>query len=116
MSEFVICMEERIGDCKQRAIKLSKDGRTEESVFENIRINIYEIFKTVFSAAEKNCGKNESALQNFFLQKLEQIPENWKASYERAEKHGDSEKAYIERIKLETAQEVREIFEKTYHI
>lgn len=114
--EFIICMEERIADCKQRAMKLSKEGCAEESVFENIRLNIYEIFKTVFSAAEKSCGEDKTALQNFFLQKLEQIPKNWKISYEKAEKHGDSEKMYIEKIKLETAQKVREIFEKIYPI
>lgn len=114
--EFITCMKERIADCKQFALKLNNEGRAEESVFENIRINIYEIFKTVFSAAKKSYGKDEIALKNFFLQKLEQIPESWKTSYEKAEKHGDSEKTYIENIKLKTAKEVKEIFEKTYHI
>ncbi len=53
-----------------------------------------------------------AALRDFFLQKMEQIPENWKLSFEKAKEHGDAKKMHIEGIKLETAQEIRNIFEE----
>ncbi len=109
---FLIHLDERMEDCKQRGARFRADGRVDEGVFENIRMNIYEIFQTLFLAAEKNSGGNKLALQKDFLQKLDRVPENWRLSYEKAKEHGDVKKMHIEGIKLETAQEVREIFEE----
>lgn len=109
---FLICLDEKMEDSRQRAEKFRTEGRADEGVFENIRMNIYEIFQTLFLAAEKSSGGNQLALEQNFLQKLDQIPENWRRSYEKAKEHGDAKKMHIEGIKLEAAQEVREIFEE----
>ena len=109
---FLAHLEEREKDITQREARFREEGRADESVFENIRLNIYEIFTTVFGVAEKNCGGDRAALRDFFLQKMEQIPENWKLSFEKAKEHGDAKKMHIEGIKLETAQEIRNIFEE----
>lgn len=109
---FLIHLNERMEDCKQRAAKFRAEGRVDEGVFENIRMNVYEIFQTLFLAAERNCGGDNFLLQKNFLQKLDQVPENWRLSYEKAKEHGDVKKMHIEGIKLEAAQKVREIFEE----
>ncbi len=112
-SEFIRYLDERIADCNERAKSLREEGRADEGIFENIRTNVYEIFKTVLSAAEKTCGAGNSAKWDFFLQKTEQIPENWRISYEKAKEHGDIKKMHIESIKLETVQEIREMIMKS---
>lgn len=108
-SEFMVRLDEKIATCKQRGRQLREEGRTDEGIFENIRINVYEIFKTVFTAAEKTCGADPAAKRDFFLQKTEKIPENWKISYDKAKAHGDTEKMHIEHIKLKAAQEIRDM-------
>ncbi len=109
---FLTHLDEKIEACKQRGAKLRAEGREDEGVFENIRMNIYEIFQTLFLVAERNSGGNKLILRQDFRQKLDRVPENWRISYEKAKEHGDARKIHIEGIKLETAQEIREIFEE----
>ena len=105
--KFESYLDERIAACKRRGRLLAEDGRMDEGNFEKIRANVYEIFKTILSAAERVCGRDDFARRKFFLQKAEQIPTSWTASYERAEQNGDVEKMHIERIKLDTIQEIK---------
>lgn len=102
--------DEQIMVCKQRSELLAADDRTDEGNMEKIRANVYEIFKTILSVAEKTCGKDDSAMKHFFLQKAEQIPVNWAAAYEKAKQHGDVEKMHIESIKLDTIREIKDMF------
>lgn len=115
--KFERYLDEQIAACKRRSKLLAEDDRIDEGNFEKIRANVYEIFKTVLSAAEKVCGKDDSAKRRFFLQKTEQIPAGWAASYDMAERNGDIEKMHIERIKLDIIQEIQnmcmQIWEET---
>ena len=72
--------------------------------------NVYDIFRTVLSAAGKASEGEEAAAGRFFLRRLESVPAGWKASYERARAHDDPVKLRIERIKLDAAREVKEQF------
>ena len=99
--EFTAYLAACTESCREQIKKLSSDGREDEAVFAKIKLNVYDIFKTVFNAL----GDEEK-----FLGKLTEIPAAWQASLEKAEAHGDSEKAHIERIKLETVNEIREKF------
>ena len=101
-------LEEQIEHCKKRSKQLAADERMEEGNFEKVRANVYEIFKTILSAAEKVCGKDDLARKHFFLQKVEEIPANWMTSYEKAKQHGDVEKMHIENIKLDTIREIKD--------
>lgn len=101
--------DQRIRDCKTREAALQADHRADEAVFCRIRGNVYEIFRTVFAAGEKN-GADDERLGEFFLQKLDEIPASWKASLEKARSREDTEKACIEKIKLEAASEIRKTF------
>ncbi|OUQ43927.1 hypothetical protein B5E65_02825 [Gemmiger sp. An120] len=91
---------------RQQAKTLLADDRGDESHFETIRANIFEIFDTVLSAGEKACAGDPDKIWRFFSQKLEQIPASWSASYEHARQHGDTETMQIERIKLEAARAI----------
>lgn len=70
--------------------------------------------KTILSVAERIHGEDDPAKMGFFMQKAEQIPASWAASYEKAKQHGDLEKMQIERIKLDTIREIREMYRKIW--
>ena len=106
--KFEAYLEEQIAACKQRGKLLAEDDRTDEGNFEKIRANVYEIFRTILSAAQKVCEEDDSAQREFFLQKAEQIPASWRVSYEKAKQNGDAEKTHIESIKLDTIQEIKD--------
>lgn len=102
-------LDEQITACQQHSKMLAKDDRMDEGNFEKIRANVYEIFKTILSAAERVCEKDELAKRAFFLQKAEQIPTSWRTSYETAKQNGDVRKMHIESIKLDTIQEIKDM-------
>ena len=107
--KFESYFDKQIAACKQRSKLLAEDDRTDEGNFEKVRANVYEIFKTILSVAERVCGKDDLAKREFFLQKAEQIPTSWTASYEKAKQSGDVEKMHIESIKLDTIQEIKDM-------
>ena len=120
--KFELYLDGQITECRQHSKLLAADERVEEGNFEKVRANVYEIFKTILSAAEKVCGKDDGARKRFFLQKTDEIPANWTTSYEEAkkqgvkfglwiepEKQGDVEKMHIESIKLDTVREIKEM-------
>lgn len=106
---FQSYLDEHITACIQRSEQLAGDDRRDEGNFEKIRANVYEIFKTILSVAERVCGKDDLAKKRFFLQKAEQIPADWRSSYEKARQNGDIEKMHIENIKLETIREIKDM-------
>ena len=100
----------QIALCDQRNKELLADDRIDEAAFERVRANVYDIFRTVLSAAVKACSGNPDAVRRFFVQKTEQIPANWAAAYERARQHNDAVRLQIEQIKLDTIREIKESF------
>lgn len=102
--------ERQIQQCNQRIQSLQADERRDEANLEKVRANVYDIFCTILSVAVKTCKEDPAAVRQFFLKKTEQIPANWEASYDQAEKHGDTVKMEIERIKLDTVAEIRQVF------
>lgn len=96
--------------CAQRAAALSAGGRADEAVFEKVRGNIYDVFRTVLSAAVQACGEDPDAVERFFAERLEKIPQSWEAAREKAMAHNDTEKVFLEEIKLETVSRIRETF------
>ncbi|MEA5040297.1 MAG: hypothetical protein VB086_10725 [Clostridiaceae bacterium] len=101
-------LNERISDCQARRKLLQKESRDDEADFEKIRENVYGIFKTVLSTGIGTQGETADGARGFFLEKLEQIPSNWTASYEKAAAHEDAQKMHIEGIKLEAVREIRD--------
>ncbi len=101
-----------IGECTAREDALIADGRKSEAVFAKIEANVFEIFKTILAAGEKACGGDEAKLKQFFTERLEQIPANWRVALAQAEQHGDVEKAHIEKLKLNVVEQIKAEFAK----
>ena len=100
--------EQRIAVCNEKQRELQKENCSDEADFEKIKANVYDIFKTVLSAGKKQYGDDSLKVRKFLLGKLEQISSDWAASYEKAEQNDDTRKMCIEKIKMNTAQDIRE--------
>lgn len=57
--------EEKIALCGKRNQELNGDGRTDEAIFEKIKANIYDVFRTVLSVAVKPARKTQMQLKPF---------------------------------------------------
>ena len=97
----------KLAACAAEAAALEADDRKDEAIFARIRGNVYDIFRTVFSVALNT----EADAAGMFRKKLDEIPRNWQTARQLAETHGNSGKAHIEDIKLQTAAEIRRVFE-----
>lgn len=99
--------DREIALCAERQQALGTDGRTDEATFQNIRSNMFDIFRTVLASAKQHCGNDPDAIRAFFQARLAQIPTAWESSLRTAQAHGDVEKAHIEQIKLDAVVEIR---------
>ena len=102
--------EEQISLYKQCNEKLLADDRMDEAVFEKVRANVYDNFRTIFSVADKTGKGDAEAVKRFFILKLQQTPSNWTAAYNQAREHDDTAKMQIEQIKLDTAEKIKNRF------
>ena len=96
--------------CQTQIAALQADHRADEAVFVKIRLNMFEIFHSVFAVGENTVGEDESKLTAFFRDRLTRIPMSWKTTLEKAEQHGNTEAVYIENIKLDTVAQIGEAF------
>ena len=101
-----------IEGCRQREKALMADERRDEAVFEKIRANVYDIFRTVLSVAVKKYAGRPQEAAEFFDAKLRGIPEGWKQAYAQALQHNDAVRAQTERIKTEAAEAIRRRFDE----
>ena len=92
--------------CKARESALAADGRADEAVFEKIRGNVLSLSEAVWKAAAQQADPAE-----FFRRRMAQIPAAWAQARETALIHGDENRAYLEQIKLSTAEDIRRAFE-----
>lgn len=100
----------QIAACAQSHRELLADGRGDEAVFEKVKSNIYDIFRTVLSVGTKTCANDPDALKSFFFLRLERIPADWVAAHEKAAAHGDTQKMHLEQLKLDTVAQIKEKF------
>ncbi len=101
---------------EQQRLALLEDDRGDEAVFEKISGNVYDIFRTVLSVAEKSCAGEEAAMYPFFMKRVEQIPSSWHTSFLQAQAHGDADKMHIEQIKLAAVAEVKAMFQNIWGV
>ena len=102
--------DKQISLCGQCNKKMLAEERGDEADFEKVKANIYDIFRTIFSAGIKSCKDDSEAVKRFFMLKIQQIPTSWTEAYNKAKQHNDGVKMRIEQIKLDTAGEIRETF------
>ena len=107
---------DRIANCKKMAHVLAADDRADEAVFAKIQMNVYDIFSTIFSVAINTSGLDDQKIVQFFLTRIHQIPQSWHTTLANAEQHGETEKAHIERIKLNTVAEIQKEFAEIWEV
>lgn len=92
--------------CKAWENALTTEGRADEAVFEKIRGNVLSLSEAVLKTAMQQADP-----ARFFRQRMAQIPAAWAQAREKALAHGDENRAYLEQIKLDMAEDVRRAFE-----
>ena len=107
---------DRIAQHKKLAQELTSDDRADEAVFAKVQMNVYDIFNTIFSVAVKTSGQDDQKIVQFFLLRIQQIPQSWRTALANAEQHGETEKAHIERIKLDVVAEIQKEFERIWEV
>lgn len=112
-----------IAACQRKRAELAADDRVDEATFQRIRENVFDIYKTMITVAGKTAGSDSitggdsitgsdiAYIKAFFSKKLEQIPQSWQESHDKAAKYENTEKLQTEQIKLQTAAEIRAAFE-----
>ena len=112
--KFTAYLDAAIARCAEQEKKLIADDRKDEAVFEKIRANVYNIFRSILGVAVENCGEDAAKIRDFFLKRIDHIPASWMASYEAAKQHDDTAKVQIEEIKLAVVQEIKAQFTKIW--
>ena len=114
VSEMNRWLDEKTAMCSKRNQELNEDGRADEAIFEKVKANIYDVFRTVLSVAVKTGNGDEDAVKDFFVQRAEQIPAEWGAALEKAREHNDIARMQTEQIKLDTIHEIRDEFARIW--
>ena len=114
VSEMNKWFDEKIAACRQRDRELTADDRQDEAVFEKVKGNIYDNYRTMLGAGVRIGRGDPAAVKQFFIGWTETIPASWKAAYEKAKEHDDLARMQIEQVKLDVVHEIREQFEKVW--
>ena len=103
---FTEYIDKKIQDLKNEEMILEKEERKDEANFIKIKINICEICKILYYVSKKEA--NAQNVKGFYLQKIEKLSLEWKASKEKAKEHNDIEKMTIEELKLEVLKDMKQ--------
>ena len=88
MNGFTEFCESKILELSEEAKNLEKNYRQDDAVFVKIKINVYDVCKTVFGVFMKTKPQESFAAE--YLKKLDEFREIWSDSKEKAEKFLDS--------------------------
>lgn len=111
-----------INEWKANSSRLVSEGSNDEAVLETIKVNIADIFYKMFNVSfNKSCRNLEP--ENVELRKLgetylaffDKIPAPWRGKMAKDKEHNQMEEYYKEQIKLQTAEQVKNIFVKHYN-
>ena len=112
MDMFTDYLEAKIEKLKKEASELEKNYRQDDAVFVKIRINVYDVCKTVFGVFKK--VKSEDSLCVEYIRKLDEFEKTWSDSLEKAKEFGDLKKIAAEEEKLSALADVRKKFAEIY--
>ena len=120
--EYIKQVQELINNWKDKAIKLRKQGAEDDAILENIKVNVIDIFSKMFDISyNKVCnGKDEDDIKldnlyETYLEYFNKIPKSRIEKREKDKEHGMMKEYYIEQIKLETADMVKNLFLDHYN-
>lgn len=113
LSQLNTYFAEKLAECNSQKAELLADDRRDEANLWQIRANIYDIFRTILSVAERT-QKNDARIETFMRKKITEMANTWTDAGKKASDHGDTQKAVIEQIKVETAGEIQKAFENIW--
>ena len=102
MNEFIAYLDSRIEEGKAEIGKLSAEGRMDDANFAKVRMNIYDVCRTVSRTLENRPGAGVSAIRA----QLERFRAGWGAALEKAKQHGDVKAVAVEETKLAALEDV----------
>jgi hypothetical protein len=104
--------------CITKATSLQADNKLDEANFEKIKVNVFDIFTTLFNASEKkvNASVKGTDLEKYnqfcivYLETFNKIPSSWRIKLEYSIKNNLIADKVIEEIKLEVADSLKNLF------
>ena len=104
-------IETKIKELSAETDNFEKSYRHDDAVFVKIKINVYDICKTVFEAFKKVTEKDN--LYDRYINKLDEFKTAWSLSMEKAKEFGDMKKVAEEEAKLFVLDDVKRKFLET---
>ncbi|QAA32561.1 hypothetical protein [Clostridium manihotivorum] len=122
IEDFTKELKENQQAIKKTIEKLDTSEAKDEAIHEKVRLNIYEIFETVFNASVKKVyglqfSDDEALyerLSEIYLNFFTRIPASWRINYEKAKANEDVYNLFLEELKIDTAERIRDTFTKFY--
>lgn len=102
MEQFIGYLTSQVESCREEIADLEKNGCRDEAAFAKVRMNIYEVCKTVTNALINRPGAGVSAVREQF----NRFRTEWSAALERARSNDDVRNVVIGETKLEVLNDV----------
>ena len=102
MEAFIRYLDARAKEGREEAARLSAEGRGDDAVFEKVRVNIYEVCRSVANTLYDRPGAGPDAVRAQFGR----LGSAWSAALGKAREHGDTAAAAIEETKLAALEDV----------
>ena len=108
MERFMNYLTQKIDECRELIGALENDGRQDEANFAKVRMNIYDVCRTVINALAARPGAGPDAVKAQF----ERFSREWNAALDKAREHGDHRNTVIGETKIEALEDVMEHFKE----
>ena len=102
MEEFIGYLTRQIGTVQEEIKGLEAEGRRDDADFAKVRLNIYDVCKTVTNALTGRPGAGTGAVKAQF----ERFKTSWSAALDKAKTHGNARNVVVEETKLDTLADV----------
>lgn len=118
--KYLTYIEGKIVEHKRMSEQYKADDRKDEADLEKIKVNIYEVFRTLFISDIKQLeGKSSDEAKDIstytgFMKRFDTIPANWRISLDKAIEYNDTTKQVIEENKLAVAEGLKQTFMKMF--
>ncbi len=102
MEDFIGYLAGRIEACRDEIAKLEADGRQDDADFAKVRMNIYDVCKTVTNTLISRPGAGTEAVKAQF----ERFRTSWSEALGKAREHGDARNTVVGEMKLAALEDV----------
>ncbi len=108
--EFLDFLDNRKNEVQNEVNELMADERADEGNVLKAKVNVYDIAKAFYGAAEKVAGTD--GLADNFKTKFGNVANQWNTALEKAKEHDDSYKVLIEEAKQSAVSEILKKFDE----